>query len=146
MIGGNVLICYLGGTLKGGIALDIPLRSQVELFLQNFFQLNEGNKVDYTEVNRKTRLFLQEYGLTYSWMKNYIIDNISFENYYEGPSPHHRHPESSVMIFGVDWEGIQIYVKICIFSVSVKNVKAGYMSFHPSERPMTVFPLLENKE
>ena len=125
---------------KGGVELDATLKGRVELFLKNFFELNAKNDIDFSEVNRKTRVFLQQNGLTYSWMKQYILDNLEYSHYFDGPSKHHRNPNSMVMIFGIEWEGILLYVKICVFTNVTQDLKAGYLYFHPCERPMD-FPL-----
>lgn len=138
-------MCFLGGT-KGGVDLDVTLKGKVDLFLRNFFELNEKNRIDFSEVNSKTRIFLQQNGLTFNWMKEYVINHLNYSHYFEGPSEHHRNPNASVMVFGMELEDILIYVKISIFTHDDQDLKVGYLSFHPCERPMTNFPLKNERD
>ena len=119
----------------------IRLKEKLTFFLRNFFVLNEENRIDFSEVNSKTRIFLQQNGLTFNWMKDYIINHLNYSHYFEGPSEHHRNPNASVMVFGLELDEIQIYVKISIFKHVDQDFKVGYLSFHPCERPMNNFPL-----
>ena len=124
---------------------DTNLKAQITLFLFNFKKCVEEKKISFSEVNRKTALFLREKGLTTKAMSQYIIENISEKYYYRGPSKHHRRPNSTVVEFGMVWEDIRIYVKLELMTQN-DEVIAGYLSFHPREKEIVDFPLDEKGE
>lgn len=62
-----------------------------------------------------------------------IIDNIKAEDYYTGPDPDEKYPWKTVAVFGVDYEGIELYIK---FSLGAIGAAVVCLSFHESERPM----------
>ena len=118
---------------------------KVKLFLQNFRECAEQGRVVYSDIKAKTSSFLRENGLTYSAMHAYIIENIEEKHYFRGPSEHHSLPTRSVTEFGMNWEGIKIYVKLELI-LNDNQFSAGYLSFHPREKEIENFPLDEKGE
>lgn len=116
------------------------LFTKVNLFLTNFRNCAEGNKVDYSEINAKTTMFFREHGITYKAMSSFIQENIQEKYFFRGPSSHHRFPNRTVAEFGMVYEGIKIYVKLELI-VENDDFVAGYMSFHPREQEIQHFPL-----
>jgi hypothetical protein len=63
-----------------------------------------------------------------------IIDGLQAKDYYEGPDPDEKYPSKWISIFGVTFQGTELYIK---FSVGEDDTPVVCLSFHEAERPMT---------
>lgn len=74
---------------------------------------NQG-KVDYSEINRKTTIFLRRIGWTNKAMESFILNSIEPNHYFRGPTDHHYNSNCSVVEFGMylDEYDIELYVKL----------------------------------
>ncbi|MGO3791316.1 MAG: hypothetical protein ACTJG1_07625 [Enterococcus gilvus] len=126
--------------VAGAIMSNDVLFTKVKLFLQNFKECAEQGKIDFSDVNAKTTRFLRTIGLNNKAMNAYIIENIDVKHYFRGPSEHHTLPNRTVTEFGMDWEGVKIYVKLELI-LEDNHFVAGYLSFHPREQIIQHFPL-----
>ncbi|MGG5359325.1 hypothetical protein [Enterococcus sp. DIV0240a] len=118
---------------------------KVKLFLQNFRECAKQGRIDFSEINTKTSKFLRKYGITYAAMHAYILENIEEKHYFRGPAEHHYFPNRTVTEFGMDWDGIKIYVKLELI-LNSNQFFAGYLSFHEREKEIENFPLDEKGE
>lgn len=110
--------------------------SQVYLFLKKFYQYFDKGKIKY-RFNKKSTDFIKQFGWTNKRAAKFVRDNISIENYSEGPNSHHWLPNNTVAVFGMQLMEKEMYVKI---SIDVDEDDCGCMSFHPAEEPI-YYPL-----
>ncbi|MFV0557952.1 MAG: hypothetical protein ACK5MW_04865 [Enterococcus sp.] len=116
------------------------LLAKVNLFLFNFKECAEAGKIDYSQVKRKTSIFLKSIGWKNSSMHNFVIENIEAKHYFRGPSDHHFISDCTVVEFGMELEGELLYVKLELI-LENETFTSGYMSFHPREQVIDSFPL-----
>jgi len=62
-----------------------------------------------------------------------IIEDLKAEDYYKGPDPDEKYPWKLVAVFGVDYEGVELYIK---FSIGVTGTAVVCLSFHEAGSPM----------
>lgn len=62
-----------------------------------------------------------------------IIENLKAEDYYKGPDPDEKYPWKIVAVFGVEYVGVELYIK---FSMGVTGTPVVCLSFHEAGRPM----------
>jgi len=62
-----------------------------------------------------------------------IIESLKAEDYYKGPDPDEKYPWKLVAVFGVDYEGVELYIK---FSIGITGTPVVCLSFHEAESPM----------
>lgn len=61
-----------------------------------------------------------------------IIRSLTPDNYSEGPLPDKRGGDVAWWVFGVDYEGTELYVKLGL----AEGRRIRIMSLHPAERPL----------
>jgi hypothetical protein len=62
-----------------------------------------------------------------------IISRLQATDYCGGPDPDEKYPWKSVSVFGINFQGTELYIK---FSVGVGDTPVVCLSFHEAERPM----------
>ena len=62
-----------------------------------------------------------------------IIENLKPEDYYKGPDPDEKYPWKLVAVFGVGYQGVELYIK---FSMGVTGTPVVCLSFHEAGSPM----------
>jgi DNA-directed RNA polymerase subunit F len=62
-----------------------------------------------------------------------IIENLTAEDYYKGPDPDEKYSWKLVAVFGVDYEGVELYIK---FSIGKTGTPVVCLSFHKAQSPM----------
>lgn len=63
-----------------------------------------------------------------------VIEDLRAEDYCGGPDPDDKYAWRFVSVFGKQFDGIELYIKL---SVSVWDEKVVCLSFHEAERAMT---------
>ncbi|WP_185953366.1 hypothetical protein [Enterococcus casseliflavus] len=114
--------------------MEIDTETRVRLFLLSFRELFDQNAIKY-EFNRKSALYFREMGWTNTHAARYVREKLRISDYCEGPSEHHFKEGTTVTVFGMQLNNVELYVKI-----SIDGNYCGCMSLHPSERPMN-YPL-----
>ena len=117
-------------TTLGGEALKDD-KANVELTIFRLVGFYEQGKLD-VRLNKKSRLFLDEMGISYKRMVREALMVLSKSQYFRGPSAvHHQegNPNLRVYEFLVALYKEQLYVK---FYVSTQG--AELRSLHPSEK------------
>lgn len=117
----------------------MEIDSQVNIFIQMFKIQKDLGNIKF-RFNRKTTHYLREIGWTTKQMSEHVVDLISTDTYYRGPSPHHNQLNATVMEFGIPILSEEIYTKICIDSTC-----GAFLSFHLPEREIT-YPLKEGSD
>jgi hypothetical protein len=59
-----------------------------------------------------------------------IIENLIAQDYYGGPEPDEKYPWKAVAVFGVDYQGVELYIK---FSIGKTGTPVVCLSFHEAD-------------
>lgn len=114
----------------------MPVSSQqICQFLSLFKQASE--KELYVPNRDKNRDFLARHGFTIQDRKD-VIAGLQLKNYAKGPEPDDKDPAGpkNIWVFGVQYEGIAIYIKLKLIEESNHVNRAIVISFHEAEYPM----------
>ncbi|UOF90510.1 hypothetical protein LSG31_22070 [Fodinisporobacter ferrooxydans] len=107
---------------------------EINQFLSFAREYKAKNKLDFIKGPQEKYL-LGELGIS---IKDAfaMLDLLTFENYYRGPSPDHAKPNQQVWEFGIEEVPADIYIKLTIRKTRNDLL---FMSFHFAERPI-VYP------
>ena len=120
----------------------MPTRGEVTQFLGEF---NAAITLDLQRwvprsVDRHQQLL--DIGMTENLALK-TIQNLGPDNYSRGPSPDDTNTNRFVWIFGVEIEGVEVYIKLALWPHKRKNVTEGWIwSFHRAQHAMQ-YPLRE---
>ena len=83
---------------------------------------------------------LAQLGMTVRDAHDRII-SLKPSDYVEGPTPRKSNPSQGAWVFGLNLQGVSVYVKV---SIRLEPARCVCVSFHEAERPMA-FPYCEDK-
>jgi hypothetical protein len=117
---------------KYDILPSMPMATKVEIeqFLNEFKKVWKGFVIPRPE-NENTLLKLG----TTPYQRANEVRNLTYKNYFRGPTPEHTGNPGEWWEFGKMVKGEEIYIKLQIFETKTKRKKKGKcLSFHISDR------------
>jgi hypothetical protein len=105
---------------------------QVQVFLKEFFAKKKVFDIEFRNDRGKNVQALFDLELT-PMQREKILDALTFEDYYRGPSPDDLNKKEDMWEFGKVWRKKVIYIKI---TMGDNRKPVVCISFHPAEREM----------
>lgn len=119
--------------------MGVPARQDVSDFLAAF-----KRAIDYRRCSFVPRQRLEQDLIDLNLTRNLaleIICSLTPENYSSGPMPDDTDSTKEIWIFGFNYEGTEVYIKLRLLPQSGKELPCGSVwSFHRSAHSMT-YPL-----
>ncbi len=107
-------------------------KADIEQFLKEFKAVWRGFVIPRPE-NEKTLLKL----CITPYQRINEIRNLTYKNYFRGPTPEHDRGMGEWWEFGMMVKGEEIYIKLQMFiTKTLKKKKGKCLSFHISDRPI----------
>ncbi len=115
-------------------------KEDVEKFLGNFYVKVKVFGLSFRNDRQKNQTALAELGIT-AHIRERIVMDIKWHDYSDGPIIDTLNNYGEMWVFGKDFEGHEIYIKI---SINESEPNAICISFHEAEHPM-YYPLKSHK-
>ena len=106
--------------------------AEIQKFLNDFHQKVEVFDIFFMDDREKNRKALPELDIR-AFQRKEIIKTITVDDYSEGPIKNLLNSWGDLWVFGKDYKGQEIYIKICY---GIPNSSTICVSFHPAEFPM----------
>ena len=129
----NVKVVYY---LKIIYLCDMVTKEQVEKFLEDFSLKVRIFGIRFRDDRNKNQNSLLELGIT-PYQRMEVIMSLNCYDYSEGPILDALNSQGEMWVFGKDFRGNEIYIKI---SMGKPNSHTICISFHKAEHPMS-YPL-----
>ncbi len=111
-------------------------KEDVEKFLENFYVKVKIFGIRFRDDRNKNRNALLDLGIT-PGMRETVVMSLDWKDYSEGPVIDELNKGAEMWVFGKDFRGTEIYIKI---SMGDSNSHTICISFHQAEYPMS-YPL-----
>ena len=118
------------------VEMDTLTKEEVQSFLEQFHAKLKIFGIIYRDDRGKNQKTLEELEIVPLYRK-VIIENLTVEDYVEGPVVDTLYKIGDMWVFGKDVKGREIYIKIML---GAKNSQTICISFHIAEHPLK-YPL-----
>lgn len=111
-------------------------KEDVEKFLENFYVKVKIFGIRFRDDRDKNRKALFDMEIS-PHMRETVVMSLEWKDYSEGPIIDKLNSGDEMWVFGKDYRGVEIYIKI---SIGDPNSHTICISFHEAEYPMS-YPL-----
>ena len=116
-------------------------RLEVSRFLRQFHEKMKVFGILYRDDRGKNAIALQQLDIVPAY-RRVIIENLTVEDYVQGPVVDELNRLGEMWVFGKDVKGREVYIKIMLGGTGYQTI---CISFHIAEHPL-VYPFKENQQ